>query len=106
MCGSGYVHQTAASELQQAQLCSTTTRHLCCLARIAQHCSSSRSAAHPNCHAHSHQAVCLLLCLFVLCQGSNHVQRKLKERLRGHKKLDAILADQFTTGRLYACISR
>jgi small subunit ribosomal protein S8e len=48
----------------------------------------------------------LFLCLFVLCQGSNHVQRKLKERLRGHKKLDAILADQFTTGRLYACISR
>jgi len=38
-------------------------------------------------------------------KGSNHVQRKLKERLRGHKKLDAILADQFTTGRLYACIS-
>jgi len=38
-------------------------------------------------------------------KGSNHVQRKLKERLRGHKKLEATLADQFTTGRLYACIS-
>jgi hypothetical protein len=39
-------------------------------------------------------------------QGSKHVQRKLKERVRGHTKLDATLADQFTTGRLYACISR
>ena len=39
-------------------------------------------------------------------QRSNHVQRKLKERTRQHKKLDAILADQFNTGRLYACISR
>lgn len=39
-------------------------------------------------------------------QGSNHVQRKLKERSKGHKKLDTTLADQFNTGRLYACISR
>jgi small subunit ribosomal protein S8e len=38
-------------------------------------------------------------------KGSNHVQRKMKERLRGHKKLDQHLADQFSTGRLYACIS-
>jgi small subunit ribosomal protein S8e len=38
-------------------------------------------------------------------KGSNHVQRKLKERSKGHKKLDATLADQFNTGRLYACIS-
>eukprot|EP00878_Enallax_costatus_P000116 GHUV01000154.1.p1 GENE.GHUV01000154.1~~GHUV01000154.1.p1 ORF type:complete len:230 (+),score=69.40 GHUV01000154.1:52-690(+) len=38
-------------------------------------------------------------------KGSNHVQRKMKERLRGHKKLDQHLGDQFTTGRLYACIS-
>lgn len=38
-------------------------------------------------------------------KGSNHVQRKLKDRMKGHKKLDAVLADQFTTGRLYACIS-
>lgn len=38
-------------------------------------------------------------------KGSNHVQRKMKDRLRGHKKLDQHLADQFATGRLYACIS-
>lgn len=46
------------------------------------------------------------VCLYPLLQGSNHVQRKLKDRMKGHKKLDAVLADQFTTGRLYACISR
>jgi small subunit ribosomal protein S8e len=38
-------------------------------------------------------------------KGSNHVQRKMKERLRGHKKVDQALADQFTVGRLYACVS-
>ena len=37
-------------------------------------------------------------------QGSNHVKRKMKERLRS-RKLDPILAEQFLTGRLYACIS-
>lgn len=48
------------------------------------------------------RAVCLVPALL---QGSNHVQRKMKDRLRGHKKLDQHLADQFATGRLYACIS-
>lgn len=48
----------------------------------------------------------LLLLSPVCVQGSNHVQRKLKDRLRGHKKLESTLGDQFTTGRLYACISR
>jgi Ribosomal protein S8e len=38
-------------------------------------------------------------------QASNHVQRKLKERARTHKKLEQLLADQFSTGRLYACVS-
>jgi len=35
---------------------------------------------------------------------SNHVKRKMKERARG-RKLDQLLADQFVTGRLYACIA-
>lgn len=48
----------------------------------------------------------VLLLLIWGLQGSKHVQRKLKERLRAHKKLESTLADQFTTGRLYACISR
>jgi small subunit ribosomal protein S8e len=38
-------------------------------------------------------------------QGSNHVQRKMKERARGHKKVDQALADQFSVGRLFACVS-
>ncbi|KXZ52092.1 hypothetical protein GPECTOR_10g1115 [Gonium pectorale] len=37
-------------------------------------------------------------------QGSNHVKRKIKERLQ-KRKLDAHLAEQFTTGRLFACIA-
>ena len=37
-------------------------------------------------------------------QTSNHVKRKLKERTRG-RKVDALLADQMLTGRLYAAIS-
>jgi len=37
-------------------------------------------------------------------EGSNHVKRKFKERTRT-RKLDAMLAEQFTTGRLYACIA-
>lgn len=37
-------------------------------------------------------------------QASSHVKRKMKERVRG-RKLDSLLADQFATGRLYACIS-
>jgi small subunit ribosomal protein S8e len=37
-------------------------------------------------------------------KASNHVKRTLKERLRT-RKLDSLLAEQFTTGRLYACIS-
>lgn len=37
-------------------------------------------------------------------QGSNHVKRKMKERLRA-RKLDQHLADQFALGRLLACIS-
>ena len=37
-------------------------------------------------------------------QKSKHVMRKLKLRNKDHK-LDANLADQFATGRLYACIS-
>mmetsp|Transcript_30906 Transcript_30906/g.68442 ORF Transcript_30906/g.68442 Transcript_30906/m.68442 type:complete len:208 (-) Transcript_30906:191-814(-) len=37
-------------------------------------------------------------------KASNHVKRKLKERLQ-KRKLDANLAEQFTTGRLYACIA-
>jgi small subunit ribosomal protein S8e len=32
------------------------------------------------------------------------VKRKLKARLQT-RKLDTLLAEQFTTGRLYACIS-
>jgi small subunit ribosomal protein S8e len=39
-----------------------------------------------------------------MLQGSNHVKRKMKERLRA-RKLDQLMADQFLTGRLYACIS-
>eukprot|EP00877_Chromochloris_zofingiensis_P005815 jgi/Chrzof1/15234/Cz09g32130.t1 len=35
---------------------------------------------------------------------SNHVKRKMKERTRS-RKLDPVLADQFTVGRVYACIS-
>ncbi len=35
---------------------------------------------------------------------SKHVQRKLKER-NVRRKLDTLLDDQFSTGRLYACIS-
>eukprot|EP00879_Flechtneria_rotunda_P000077 GHRR01000120.1.p1 GENE.GHRR01000120.1~~GHRR01000120.1.p1 ORF type:complete len:210 (+),score=45.12 GHRR01000120.1:109-738(+) len=38
-------------------------------------------------------------------KGSSHLQRKMKERLRQHKKLESALADQFGVGRLYACIS-
>ncbi|KAF6257001.1 ribosomal protein S8e/ribosomal biogenesis NSA2 [Scenedesmus sp. NREL 46B-D3] len=38
-------------------------------------------------------------------KGSNHVQRKMKERLRGHRKVDQALADQFSVGRLFACVS-
>jgi small subunit ribosomal protein S8e len=37
-------------------------------------------------------------------KGSNHVQRKMKERARG-RKLDSHLADQFALGRLLACVS-
>lgn len=37
-------------------------------------------------------------------QGSNHVKRVLKERQRT-RKLDAHLAEQFQSGRLFACIS-
>ncbi len=37
-------------------------------------------------------------------QGSNHVKRKIKERLQ-KRKLDSHLAEQFTTGRLFACIA-
>ena len=37
-------------------------------------------------------------------QASNHVKRKLKQRT-ATRKLDQNVADQFTTGRLYACIS-
>ena len=37
-------------------------------------------------------------------QVSNHVKRKLKARLQV-RKLDAILTEQFQTGRLYASIS-
>ncbi|KAG2502050.1 hypothetical protein HYH03_000544 [Edaphochlamys debaryana] len=37
-------------------------------------------------------------------QGSNHVKRKIKERLQ-KRKLDAHLAEQFSTGRLFACIA-
>ncbi len=36
--------------------------------------------------------------------ASNHVKRKLKQRLQT-RKLDAHLAEQFTTGRLLACIA-
>ncbi|KAG1675596.1 hypothetical protein FOA52_014185 [Chlamydomonas sp. UWO 241] len=36
--------------------------------------------------------------------GSKHVQRKIKSRNQGHK-LDSNVADQFNTGRMYACIS-
>jgi small subunit ribosomal protein S8e len=32
------------------------------------------------------------------------VKRKMKERARG-RKLDTLLADQFGTGRMYACIA-
>ncbi|KAJ9534566.1 hypothetical protein QJQ45_022080, partial [Haematococcus lacustris] len=44
------------------------------------------------------------LLLWVVLQASNHVKRKLKSRLQT-RKLDAHLAEQFSTGRLYACIS-
>ena len=37
-------------------------------------------------------------------QCSSHVKRKLKQRLQT-RKLDQHLAEQFQTGRLYACIS-
>lgn len=37
-------------------------------------------------------------------EGSNHVKRKFKERTRT-RKLDPLLAEQFTTGRLFACIA-
>mmetsp|Transcript_9572 Transcript_9572/g.9523 ORF Transcript_9572/g.9523 Transcript_9572/m.9523 type:complete len:209 (-) Transcript_9572:49-675(-) len=37
-------------------------------------------------------------------QASSHVKRKLKQRLQT-RKLESNLAEQFTTGRLYACIS-
>jgi small subunit ribosomal protein S8e len=37
-------------------------------------------------------------------QRSNHVQRKVKERASA-AKVDAHLEQQFTAGRLYACIS-
>jgi small subunit ribosomal protein S8e len=37
-------------------------------------------------------------------KASNHIKRKLKERLQ-KRKLDPNVAEQFTTGRLYACIS-
>jgi small subunit ribosomal protein S8e len=38
------------------------------------------------------------------CQGSAHVKRKIKERLQ-KRKLEQNMAEQFTTGRVYACIS-
>ncbi|KAL6757813.1 ribosomal protein S8e/ribosomal biogenesis NSA2 [Haematococcus lacustris] len=37
-------------------------------------------------------------------KASNHVKRKLKSRLQT-RKLDAHLTEQFSTGRLYACIA-
>jgi ribosomal protein S8E len=37
-------------------------------------------------------------------KASNHVKRKLKQRLQT-RKLDLHLAEQFTTGRLLACIA-
>jgi len=37
-------------------------------------------------------------------KGSNNVKRKIKERLQ-KRKLDTHLAEQFTTGRLFACIA-
>ncbi|GIL85773.1 hypothetical protein Vretifemale_14249 [Volvox reticuliferus] len=37
-------------------------------------------------------------------EGSNHVKRKIKERLQ-KRKLDPHLAEQFSTGRLFACIA-
>ncbi|KAG2439409.1 hypothetical protein HXX76_004766 [Chlamydomonas incerta] len=37
-------------------------------------------------------------------KGSNHVKRKIKERLQ-KRKLDAHMAEQFSTGRLFACIA-
>ena len=39
-----------------------------------------------------------------LLQTSAHLARKLKERLRS-RKLETLVSDQFTTGRLLACIS-
>lgn len=37
-------------------------------------------------------------------QASSHVKRKLKQRLQT-RKIDPLVAEQFTTGRLYACIA-
>ena len=36
-------------------------------------------------------------------QSSNHIKRKLKERVQ-KRKVDQMMADQFMTGRLYASI--
>ncbi|GFH20194.1 40S ribosomal protein S8, partial [Haematococcus lacustris] len=56
-----------------------------------------------GCIATSKAACDLILCL-LLPQASNHVKRKLKSRLQT-RKLDAHLTEQFSTGRLYACIA-
>jgi small subunit ribosomal protein S8e len=55
----------------------------------------------------SHLFPLLIVAWLPLCclQSSNHVQRKMKERLRSHKKVEQHLADQFVVGRLLACIS-
>ncbi|KAF5842911.1 40S ribosomal protein S8 [Dunaliella salina] len=37
-------------------------------------------------------------------KASNHVKRKLRQRLQT-RKIDPLVAEQFTTGRLYACIA-
>lgn len=46
----------------------------------------------------------MICCYLAIVQASNHVKRKLKQRT-ANRKLDTLLAEQFTTGRLYACIS-
>lgn len=45
-----------------------------------------------------------VLCAVLLCQGSNNVKRKIKERLQ-KRHLDTHMAEQFSTGRLFACIA-
>lgn len=40
----------------------------------------------------------------IVAEGSNHVKRNVMKRAEG-KALEQKLADQFTTGRLYACIA-